>query len=121
MLGASKTDVVLAALQEKIDREAKPVSVLEKLEKLWAAHPAPPPTGKLPIRRSLTNDLANMNGNNLPETANGEAHGPRGPAQVSAGLSFRVRLADWRQRHPMPAPTGTIADKAFFDELSGDL
>lgn len=25
----------------------------------------------------------------------------------------------WRD-HPLPAPTGQVADKAFFDELSGD-
>jgi len=47
MLGASKSDVVVAALQEKLDREAKPVSILEKLEKLWAEHPVPPPTGEV--------------------------------------------------------------------------
>jgi antitoxin VapB len=26
----------------------------------------------------------------------------------------------WRE-HPLPPPTGQAADKAFFDELSGDL
>jgi len=47
MLGASKSDVVLAALQEKIDREAKPVSLLEKVQKFWAEHPLPPATGEV--------------------------------------------------------------------------
>jgi antitoxin VapB len=28
--------------------------------------------------------------------------------------------AFWRA-HPLPPPTGLLADKAFFDELSGDL
>jgi antitoxin VapB len=46
-LGKTKSDVVLAALQEKLDREAKPVSIFEKLEKLWAEHPVPPPTGEI--------------------------------------------------------------------------
>jgi len=30
------------------------------------------------------------------------------------------RLKQFWAEHPMPAPTGKVADKAFFDELSGD-
>ncbi|GAA0302660.1 hypothetical protein GCM10009087_10530 [Sphingomonas oligophenolica] len=30
-------------------------------------------------------------------------------------------LADFWRRYPIPEPTGLKADKAFFDELSGDL
>lgn len=35
-------------------------------------------------------------------------------------IPLRDRLAALRARHPLPAPTGLDADKAFFDELSGD-
>ncbi len=37
-----------------------------------------------------------------------------------AKLPLRERLAALRVRRPLPAPTGKLADKAFFDELSGD-
>jgi len=36
-------------------------------------------------------------------------------------MPLRERLALWRRLHPMPPPTGEIADKAFFDELACDL
>lgn len=37
------------------------------------------------------------------------------------GLSARERLRKFWREHPLPPPTGLLADKAFFDELSGDL
>jgi antitoxin VapB len=33
---------------------------------------------------------------------------------------LRERLEKLWAEHPMPAPTGKIADKAFFDALSGE-
>jgi len=33
---------------------------------------------------------------------------------------LRHRLAALRARHPLPRRTGRVADKAFFDALSGD-
>ncbi len=36
-------------------------------------------------------------------------------------LPLRERLRLWRQANPLPPPTGLVADKTFFDELSGDL
>lgn len=33
---------------------------------------------------------------------------------------LRERIAAWRKEHPMPPPTGQKADKALFDELSGE-
>jgi antitoxin VapB len=41
--------------------------------------------------------------------------------QRAKDMPLRERLALWRRLHPLPPPTGKIADKAFFDELSGDL
>lgn len=35
--------------------------------------------------------------------------------------SLRERFATLRKAHPLPPATGDAADKAFFDELSGDL
>lgn len=40
-----------------------------------------------------------------------------GPKRAPA----RDILAAFRAAHPRPAPTGLKADKAFFDDLSGDL
>lgn len=36
-------------------------------------------------------------------------------------IPLRERLRRLWEEHPLPPPTGKIADKAFFDELSGDL
>ncbi len=33
---------------------------------------------------------------------------------------LRERMREWRAAHPMPPPTGLKADKAFFDDLSGE-
>jgi antitoxin VapB len=36
-------------------------------------------------------------------------------------VPVQERLAQFWAQHPMPPPTGLKADKAFFDDLSGDL
>ncbi len=33
---------------------------------------------------------------------------------------LRERFAALRAAHPLPPPTGDVADKAFFDDLSGE-
>ena len=35
-------------------------------------------------------------------------------------VPLRERLRAWREANPLPPPTGLVADKAFFDELSGE-
>ncbi len=41
--------------------------------------------------------------------------------RASEAVSLRDRFAALRQAHPLPPATGDVADKAFFDDLSGDL
>ena len=41
--------------------------------------------------------------------------------RISEAIPLRERIAAWRKEHKMPPPTGQMADKAFFDELSGEL
>ncbi len=41
-------------------------------------------------------------------------------ARDRRAVSLRERFAALRQAHGLPAPTGLVADKAFFDDLSGD-
>ncbi len=41
-------------------------------------------------------------------------------AREDKDLPLRERLALWRKRHPLPPATGKTADKAFFDDLSGE-
>ena len=41
--------------------------------------------------------------------------------QGDAPISSWERLQKFWQDHPLGEPTGLAADKAFFDELSGDL
>jgi antitoxin VapB len=36
-------------------------------------------------------------------------------------VPLRDRFAALRAAHPLPPPTGDVADKAFFDDLSGGL
>ncbi len=36
-------------------------------------------------------------------------------------VPLRDRFAALRAAHPLPPATGKLADKAFFDELSGNL
>jgi antitoxin VapB len=41
--------------------------------------------------------------------------------EAVARRPLRERMEDLWKRHPLPPETGVRADKAFFDELSGDL
>jgi antitoxin VapB len=40
--------------------------------------------------------------------------------RIAEAIPLRERVAAWRKEHPMPPQTGEKADKAFFDELSGE-
>ena len=42
-------------------------------------------------------------------------------ARIAEAVPLRERIAAWRREHPLPPPTGQLADKAFFDDLSGGL
>jgi antitoxin VapB len=46
-----------------------------------------------------------------------EAELDRGDRRISA----RERLQKFWREHPLPPPTGLLADKAFYDDLSGGL
>lgn len=41
--------------------------------------------------------------------------------RTAQAVPLRERLAALWRENPLPPPTGRVADKAFFDELSGDL
>jgi antitoxin VapB len=41
--------------------------------------------------------------------------------RAAEAIPLRERFAALRRAHPLPPPTGHVADKAFFDELSGEL
>ncbi|WP_082470627.1 type II toxin-antitoxin system VapB family antitoxin [Methylobacterium sp. Leaf86] len=41
-------------------------------------------------------------------------------SRLTPPVPLRERLAALRARHPLPKPTGQAADKAFFDDLSGE-
>jgi antitoxin VapB len=40
--------------------------------------------------------------------------------RAAAAIPLRERFAALRRAHPLPFATGKAADKAFFDELSGE-
>ena len=41
-------------------------------------------------------------------------------ASVKPRKPLREVFAELHARHPLPPPTGLLADKAFFDDLSGE-
>lgn len=41
--------------------------------------------------------------------------------RLTNGLPFDERLKAFYEQFPIPAPTGLKADKAFFDEISGEF
>ena len=41
--------------------------------------------------------------------------------RAANSIPLRDRFAAVRAEHPLPPPTGEQADKAFFDDLSGDI
>lgn len=41
-------------------------------------------------------------------------------SRIAAQVPLRDRFAELRANDPLPTPTGLLADKAFFDDLSGD-
>ncbi len=41
--------------------------------------------------------------------------------RAKQAIPLRERMAAWRLANPLPPPTGYLADKAFYDELSGEL
>jgi antitoxin VapB len=41
--------------------------------------------------------------------------------RAAEAVPLRERFAALRRAHPLPPPTGRIADKTFFDELSGEF
>jgi antitoxin VapB len=41
--------------------------------------------------------------------------------RAAEAVPLRERFAALRRAHPLPPPTGKTADKAFFDELSGEV
>ena len=43
------------------------------------------------------------------------------PEPVPPRPNLREWLAEYRRQHPLPPPTGLLADKAFYDDLSGGL
>ena len=40
--------------------------------------------------------------------------------RMAEAIPLRERIAAWRKVHPLPPATGEAADKAFFDDLSGE-
>ena len=40
--------------------------------------------------------------------------------RLNEAVPLRERFAELRRRYPLPPATGLPADKAFFDDLSGD-
>lgn len=40
--------------------------------------------------------------------------------RAAEAIPLRERFAALRRAHPLPPPTGQVADKAFFDALSGE-
>jgi len=45
---------------------------------------------------------------------------PCEPDRAANLIPLRDRFAAARAKHPLPPPTGELADKSFFDDVTGD-
>jgi hypothetical protein len=75
-----------------------------------------------PIKDDLLTQAARLPGLQ-PRRSNRDAAGLDATAKTEpppAAPPVQDRLAQLWARDPLPPPTGRIADKTFFDELSGD-
>ncbi|UZK64787.1 type II toxin-antitoxin system VapB family antitoxin [Sphingomonas sp. M1-B02] len=73
---------------------------------------------------ALVEELAQTMGTTKTEAVRVAVQGKLDEAQAAAApvrRSAREILAEFHRNNPLPPPTGLKADKAFFDELSGDL
>ncbi len=68
---------------------------------------------------ALVNALAEQRGINKQEAVRLAVSNELGRA--AQDIPLRERIAAWHAAHPLPPATGLVADKAFFDELSGDI
>lgn len=73
---------------------------------------------KDPEANALAEELARRRG--LTKTAAVKLALQHELDEVNRRSTREKMLALW-ERHPLPAPAGPIADKAFYDDLSGGL
>ncbi len=68
---------------------------------------------------ALVDQLARLRGTSKTEAVRAAVEAELGRNRRQA--STRERLEDFYRRYPIAGPSGLPADKAFFDELSGEL
>ncbi len=68
---------------------------------------------------ALVDQLARLRGTSKTEAVRSAVEAEL--ARNRRAVSPRERLEDFYRRYPPPESSGLPADKAFFDELSGDL
>ncbi|MGT2513157.1 type II toxin-antitoxin system VapB family antitoxin [Sphingomonas panni] len=68
---------------------------------------------------ALVDQLARLRGVSKTEAVRGAVEAEL--ARSRRAITPRERLEDFYRRYPLPESSGLPADKAFFDELSGEL
>ena len=68
---------------------------------------------------ALVTKLANMRGVSKQDAVKAAVTAEL--ERMAEAVPLRERFARRRAAHPLPPPTGEAADKAFFDDLSGNL
>ena len=68
---------------------------------------------------ALVDQLARLRGTSKTEAVRSAVEAELARSRRTA--TPRERLEDFYRRYPLPESSGRVADKAFFDELSGDL
>ncbi len=68
---------------------------------------------------ALVDQLARLRGTSKTEAVRSAVEAEL--ARSRRATTPRERLEDFYRRYPLPESSGRPADKAFFDELSGDL
>ncbi len=67
---------------------------------------------------ALVDELARLRGTSKTEAVRSAVEAEL--ARKRRVVSARERLEDFYRRYPLPESSGLTADKAFFDELSGE-
>jgi len=66
----------------------------------------------------LVNELARRRGTTK---RNAVKEAVKAALDEAPALTIQQKLEKFWAEYPLPEPTGEVADKAFFDELSGEL
>lgn len=70
---------------------------------------------------ALVDELARLRGTSKTEAVRRAVEAELELERNRSVATPRQRLENFYKRYPLPEPSGLVADKAFYDDLSGNL